>query len=70
MRLLKLVPLALAALLTLAPVAHASSTISYTYDARGRLVTVSLSGGTHSGASIQYTYDTGNNRVRKLVTGA
>jgi hypothetical protein len=70
MRRLKLVSLAVAAIFAFAPVAYASSTVSYAYDARGRLIAVTLSGGAHSGASIQYTYDTGNNRVRKLVTGA
>ncbi|WP_162174063.1 RHS repeat domain-containing protein [Hyphomonas polymorpha] len=54
----------------LSPVAQASSTITYTYDARGRLKTVSLSGGMHSGAVTTYTYDKANNRVRKQVTGA
>lgn len=70
MRCPRLASLAVAAIVALAPAAYASSSVSYTYDARGRLVAVTLSGGAHSGASIQYTYDTGNNRVRKLVTGA
>lgn len=51
-------------------VAQASSSITYTYDARGRLKTVTLSGGTHSGAATTYTYDKANNRIRKQVAGA
>ena len=70
MRRCKSVLLVLAAMFAAAPIAYASSTTTYTYDARGRLKTVSLSGGTHSGASTQYNYDTGNNRVRKIITGA
>ncbi|KCZ97126.1 hypothetical protein HPO_16725 [Hyphomonas polymorpha PS728] len=70
MKISKSLLLICAALLMLSPVAQASSTITYTYDARGRLKTVSLSGGMHSGAVTTYTYDKANNRVRKQVTGA
>lgn len=54
----------------LGQMAHAASTVTYTYDARGRLVTVAHTGAVHSGVSVQYTYDKANNRIRKRVTGA
>ena len=60
----------LISLCAISPFASASSSITYTYDARGRLKTVTLSGGAHSGAVTQYTYDKANNRVRKQTTGA
>lgn len=70
MKRFKVLALACAGLMAIGPVAQASSTVTYTYDARGRLKTVSLSGGAHSGAVTAYTYDKANNRVRKQVTGA
>lgn len=70
MRHFRLIGAVVAGLILLSPVAHASSSITYTYDARGRLKTVTLSGGAHSGGITQYTYDTANNRIRKIITGA
>lgn len=66
----RLLCLLAAGMIFAAPAAYASSTVTYTYDARGRLVTVVHSGGAHSGANVQYTYDKANNRIRKQVTGA
>lgn len=43
--------------------ASASETITYTYDALGRLVQVSRSGTVNNGASAAYTYDPANNRT-------
>lgn len=70
MRRLRIISLLGCCVFFLSSVAHASSSITYTYDARGRLKTVTLSGGTHSGAATTYTYDKANNRIRKQVTGA
>ena len=44
----------------------AQDTVSYKYDALGRLTTVTYS----SGAVITYTYDAVGNRISKIVTGA
>jgi YD repeat-containing protein len=43
--------------------AQASETITYTYDALGRLVQVTRSGTVNNGASALYTYDPANNRT-------
>lgn len=48
----------------------AAETITYTYDARGRLVQVVHSGGPVSGTQVNYTHDTASNRTRVQVTGA
>lgn len=53
-----------------APAAYASDTITYTYDARGRLVQVEHSGGPNNGVKTEYEYDQANNRTRKKVSGA
>jgi len=50
--------------------AAAAETISYRYDARGRLVKVERSGGPKSGAVTNYSYDKANNRTNKNVSGA
>lgn len=43
-------------------VAYASETITYTYDARGRLVRVARSGSVNNNVSANYTYDKADNR--------
>lgn len=48
----------------------AAETVTYTYDARGRLVEVVHGGGASSGADVAYTYDAAGNRTRVVVTGA
>ena len=50
--------------------AEASETVTYTYDARGRLVEVNHSGGAASGTKITYEYDDADNITRKKITGA
>jgi len=50
--------------------AHAAETISYTYDAKGRLIKVVHSGTVNNGVTTQYTHDPANNRVTVKVTGA
>lgn len=50
--------------------ANASETATFTYDALGRLDTVSHSGGPASGVSSDYNYDAAGNRTQVVVTGA
>lgn len=58
-----------AGLISVATAASASETITYTYDALGRLVQVARSGTVNNGASAGYTYDPANNRTNVTVTG-
>jgi len=57
-----------AALLTFAPTL-AQETITYQYDARGRLIAVSHSGAVNNGLSANYTYDKADNRTNVTVAG-
>jgi len=52
-----------AAALTAAAAALASETITYTYDARGRLIKVERSGSVNNGVKAEYKYDKGDNRT-------
>ncbi len=61
---------AMAAALMAIAQAGPSTTETYTYDARGRLVDVQRSGGTNNGIRTQYEYDAADNRTRRRVTGA
>src|SRR3954452_6666083 len=54
-------------LISAAPAA-ASETITYTYDALGRLVAVTRTGSVNNGASAAYTYDPANNRTNVTTT--
>jgi YD repeat-containing protein len=56
-------------LLLLGAAAYAAETITYTYDARGRLVRVVHSGTVNSNVTTNYTYDDQNNRTLKNTTG-
>lgn len=63
------------ALLTMAALgaagaAVAAETVSYRYDARGRLVKVERSGNVNNGVVANYAYDKANNRTNKAVSGA
>lgn len=49
--------------------AHATETITYSYDARGRLTQASHSGSVNNGVAISYTIDQADNRTAKAVTG-
>jgi len=55
------------ATLVVAAAAYASETISYTYDARGRLVRVARSGSVNNNVAANYTYDKGDNRTNVNV---
>jgi YD repeat-containing protein len=50
--------------------AEAAETISYSYDARGRVVQVSHYGTVNNGVTTTYSYDKANNRTNKTTTGA
>lgn len=55
---------------TIAVAAFASETVSYTYDARGRLIKVEHSGTINNDVTANYTLDKAGNRVNLKVTGA
>lgn len=57
-------------LLLLPGAASASETKTFTYDALGRLDTVSVSGGPGAGTNTDYNYDPANNRAHVTTTGA
>lgn len=48
--------------------ALATETITYTYDAKGRLVKVERTGTVNNGVTTQYTHDKADNRVNVTVT--
>lgn len=56
-------------LLLISAPAFAAETITYTYDARGRLVKVVRSGTVNDGVVTDYVIDKANNRTNKTVTG-
>src|SRR5262245_4331077 len=60
--------LAFAVVVTLGASARASETITYQYDALGRLVQVTRTGTVNNGASAAYTYDPANNRTNVTTT--
>ena len=62
--------LLLAAALPPAMPAQAAETISYSYDARGRLVQVARSGSVNNGVVTTYTHDKADNRTSKTTTGS
>jgi hypothetical protein len=51
-------------------IAWAAETITYTYDAKGRLVKVERSGSVNNGVKAEYTHDKANNRTNVTVTGS
>lgn len=61
----------LAAIVTalLPAAASAGETVTYKYDARGRLVTVSHAGGVNNGVTSTYAYDRADNRTEHQLTG-
>jgi len=50
--------------------ALAGETISYSYDARGRLTQVARTGSINNGVTTSYAYDKAHNRVTKTTTGS
>jgi hypothetical protein len=58
------------ALIAAAGIASASETITYTYDAKGRLVKVQHSGSINNNVVANYSYDRADNRTNLNVSGA
>lgn len=59
-----------AGLILLGAAAYAAETITYTYDARGRLKQVTRTGTVNNGVTTNYTYDKADNRTNKTTTGS
>jgi hypothetical protein len=57
-------------MLALGSAASGAETITYTYDARGRLVKVERSGTVNNGVVTSYGHDKANNRTVKTTTGS
>jgi hypothetical protein len=62
--------IALMVLILLGAAAYAAETITYTYDARGRLVKVTHTGTVNNNVVTNYTYDKADNRNLKNTSGA
>src|SRR5438128_2445131 len=58
------------ALIVAAAAATASETITYNYDARGRLVQVNHTGTVNNNVVTNYIYDKADNRQTKTTTGS
>lgn len=56
------------ALSALATAAHATETITYAYDARGRLIQVARSGTVNNNVTTSYAFDKADNRTQKTTT--
>lgn len=50
--------------------AVAQESTTFTYDAKGRVVTVTRTGGPSGGVTTTYSYDRADNRTNVTVTGA
>ena len=60
---------AIGAAMAAAAIAEASETINYSYDARGRLVSVKRSGSVNNNVNTAYGYDKADNRTFRNTTG-
>ena len=58
------------ALVGVAGSATATETITYTYDAKGRLVKVVRTGTVNNNVTVEYTHDKADNRTRVEVTNS
>lgn len=59
-----------AMLLAAASPTNAAETVTYTYDALGRLTSVAHSGGDNAGMTQSFSYDAAGNRTQYQVTGS
>lgn len=57
-------------LLLLGAAAYATETITYSYDARGRLIQVARTGTVNNNVTTNYVYDKADNRQSKTTTGS
>ena len=62
--------LACAGVVAIASRASATETITYTYDARGRLIKVVHTGTVNNNVQTEYTHDKADNRTNVKTTGA
>jgi YD repeat-containing protein len=62
--------IAILVLIILGTAAYAAETITYSYDARGRLKQVAHSGSVNNNVVTNYTYDKADNRTNKTTTGS
>lgn len=62
--------LVFALLILLGAAAYAAETITYSYDARGRVKQVARTGSVNNGVTTNYTYDKADNRSNKTTTGS
>ena len=62
--------LATATIVAIPALAYAAETITYSYDAKGRLVKVERSGTVNNGVKTDYVHDKANNRVTVTVSGS
>ena len=58
-----------AAALAAASVAAAAETLSFSYDARGRLIRVAHNGSVNNNVATNYGYDKADNRILKKTAG-
>lgn len=66
----KLIAIGLLATVMFTSLSQAAETITYTYDAKGRLVKVVRTGTVNNNVQVQYTHDKANNRKNVVVTGS
>jgi len=66
----RLVPWIAASMAIFSSPALAAETITYSYDARGRLVTVARSGTVNNNVTTSYALDKADNRTAKTTTGS
>ncbi len=59
--------LIIAAIVTTPIVAQAAETITYTYDAQGRVIQVRSTGSTNGPSTTTYQYDKAHNRVHETI---
>lgn len=59
-----------AAAVAMSVAAMATETVTYTYDAKGRLVKVVRSGTVNNGVATTYSHDKADNRTNVKVVGA
>ena len=59
-----------AAIAAASAAAIAAETVTYRYDARGRLVRVERAGTVNNNIATNYTFDKADNRVSKTTTGS
>lgn len=69
MKILAVLPVIIAGISFSGP-ACAAETITYSYDANGRLVKVERAGTVNDNVIVEYTYDKADNRTRVKTTGS